>query len=349
MRNLLTATVLLLLFSCQKMNPEQEAIESVDQSITATVETTAQIPYHIGDSTKHPNMYIPQHQMGWLGYTFMGLWDAYKRLEKVDTGAVLKYDCVIGNGISEKQEANGFTYLDFDSKANGQPRDFVVDRSADGIQDQYSTNSYNFPGMLRLMLFKDGKLVSSKMKQQFYVENNRERENFPWAAQHYYDGDTMYIFRGCGDNYFNSMPIPSIGGVPINGKYVLKVEVNPDKVITESDYTDNVSFLPFRVDGMTPTTDTTALSLQAPAAAQWIECRELKGKTKGGIPKGVSLKWTNVQCENYCVEKNGRMIKVWYDGTEFIDPTGTKYDTYRIRSNNWGLGNVFNEPKKPVR
>lgn len=342
-KQFLLIAAMISVVSCKKMQDieplAQQQASHVIESITTT--TTG---YHIGDSTKHPNLYIPQHQMGWLGFTFMGLWDAYKRLEKVDTGVVLKYDCVIGNGISEKQEANGLTYLDFDSKANGQPRDFVVDRSADGIQDQYSTNSYNFPGMLRLMLFKDGKLVSSKMKQQFYVENNRERENFPWAAQHYYDGDTMYIFRGCGDNYFNSMPIPSIGGVPVNGKYVLKVEVNPDKVITETDYTDNVSFLPFRVDGMTPTTDTTALSLQAPAAAQWIECRLLKGKIKG-----ASLKWTNVQCENYCVEKNGRMIKVWYDGTEYVDPTGTKYDTYRIRSNNWGLGNVFNETRMPVR
>lgn len=339
MRNLLTATILLLLFSCQKMNVDQEAQQAAATSITATVETTAQISYHIGDSSRHPNLYIPQHQTGWLGYLFMGLYDAYKRLEAKDTGVVLKYDCVIANGVSEK---NNTSFIDFDSKANGQPRDFVVDRSADGIVDQYSTNTYNFPGMLRLMLFKDGKLVSSKIKQQFYVTNNRERENFPWGAQHYYGGDTMYVFHGCGDNYFNAIPIPSVGGVPVAGKYVLKVEVNPDKVITETDYTDNVSFLPFNVSGMVPTTDTTALSLQAPKPAQWMECKLLRGKVKG-----VSLKWSNVQCENYCVEKNGKMIKVWYDGTEFIDPAGTKFDTYRIRSNNWGLGNVFNSYQKP--
>lgn len=315
---------------------QQEELEtSASQQVIEPITTTT--AYHIGDPNRHPNLYIPEAETGWLGYALMGLRTAYKRMEFANGVWKLKYDCVIANGVK-----NATSFIDFDGKQNGQPRDFVVCRPCDGIKDQYETNTYDFPGMLKLTLFSGGKVVGSVLKQQFWVENNRERVNFPWANQHYYGMDTMYIFRGAGDNYFNSMPIPSdANNQPIAGKYALKVEVNPDKVITESDYTDNVSFLPVSINGTNVVTDETALLENKPFAAAWVECKLLRGKLKG-----VSLKWSNVECENYCIERNGQMIKVWYNGTEFIDLTGTKNDTYRIRSNNWGLGNVYNEYKK---
>jgi hypothetical protein len=333
MKNQLLLLILITFaFSCKKVDVKQEKI--VPQVVQTEPPALATTTNHIGDPNRTPNLYIPEDEPGWLGYTKMGLYSAYKRLETKDTGVVLAYDCVIANGIK-----NATSFTDFDTKLNGQPRDFVVCRPCDGVVDQYETNTYDFPGMLAITLFKDGQVVTKKLKQQFWVENNRERVNFPWSSQHYYGNDTMYIFWGAGDDYFNRIQVPTINGVPVTGKYVVKVEVNPDKLITESNYKDNYGFLPVSINGMTVVTDTTALQNQAPKTAQWIEYKLLKGKVKG-----ISLKWSNVNCENYCIEKNGAMIKVWYNDTSYIDPTGHRGDTYRIRSNNWGLGNVFNNP-----
>jgi hypothetical protein len=314
------------------MNPEQEAIDAVQNSITATVETTAQIPNHIGDPNRTPNLYIPQHEKGWLGYTYFGLYDGNIRLETSADGSInLSYQCDIANGI--KDSASALT-PDYSGKC-----DFVVCKPCDGIENQYS-GSYDFPGMLSIMLFKDGKVVGEKIKQTFDVVNSGEVDNYNWrAGQHYFGNDTMYIFHGCRDEYRNKLKVPSVSGIPVPGKYVARVQINPDKLITESNYSDNTSFLPVRIEGMTVTLDTSALSLQAPEKAQWLEYKLLKGKVKG-----VSLKWLDVECQNYCIEKNGQMIKVWYNDTSYIDPTGRRGDVYRIRSNNWGFpnGNVYN-------
>lgn len=338
MKKLLTAIILLFLVSCQKMNPEQEAIDAVQNSITATVETTAQIPYHIGDPNRTPNLYIPQHEKGWVGFDYFGLWDGNKRLQLAADGTIdFIYQCDIANG---KKDSAFALAPDYSGKS-----DFVVCKPCDGIQTQYN-GSYNFPGMLSIMLFKDGKVVSEKIKQTFDVVNSGEVDGYNWrAGQWYYGNDTMYIFHGCRDEYQNKIKVPSINAVPVTGKYVLRTEINPDKVITESNYKDNTSLLPVYINGMTVTLDTSALSLQTPEKAQWIECKLLKGK----LGKGVSLKWTNTGCQNYCIERNGQMIKVWYDSTAFVDPLGTRSSVYRIRSNNWGLGNVFNDPKTAVR
>jgi hypothetical protein len=342
MRNILTATILLFLFSCKKEISDKELSQALDQSITATGDASQILAdYHIGDPNRHPNLYIPTHQLGWYGYTYFGLYDGSKRLIRNTDGSVdFGYSCDIANGVNGPN-ATAMT-IDYSGAS-----DFVVDKSNDGIPDQVYTGDYNFPGMLSIILFKDGKVVGTKMKQSFDVVNGGEIDTYNWRnGQHYYVGDTMYIFHGCRDNYFNKIRVPIVNGVPVSGKYVARVQINPDKLITESDYTDNTSFLPVYIDGpaFTVTVDTTALLGQAPQVSQWIECKVIHGK---GL-KGVSLKWTDVQCQNYCIEKNGQMIKVWYDGTAFIDPFGTAKDTYRIRSNNWGFagGNVYNDYKK---
>jgi hypothetical protein len=336
MKNQLLLLILITFaFSCKKVDLKQEKVapQVVQTEPPAMATTTG----HIGDPNRTPNLYIPQHEKGWLGFTSFGLWDGNIRLETATDGSInLSYQCDIANG---KKDSAFALNPDYTGKS-----DFVVCKPCDGIVNQYS-GSYDFPGMLSIMLFKDGKVVGEKIKQTFDVVNSGEVDNYNWrAGQHYYGNDTMYIFNGCRDEYRNKIRVPMLEGMAVPGKYVVRVEINPDKLITESNYKDNTSLLPVSINGMTVTLDTSALSLQMPQAAQWLEYKLLKGKVKG-----VSLKWTNTQCQNYCIEKNGAMIKVWYNDTSFIDPTGHRGDVYRIRSNNWGLGNVFNNPVTIVR
>jgi hypothetical protein len=332
MKNQLFFLLLIIFaFSCNKVDLSQgnQAASQLTEPLTAT---TATATGHIGDPNRTPNLYIPQHEKGWLGYTYFGLYDGSFRLQTASDGTIdLAYPCHIANG---KKDSAQFLDIDYSGKS-----DFVVCKPCDGIQTQYS-GSYDFPGMLSIMLFKDGKVVGEKIKQTFDIYSMGEVDGYNWrAGQHYYGADTMYLFPGTWDEYFNKIKVPSVSGVAVPGKYVVRVEINPDKLITESNYKDNTSFLPVSISGTTVTLDTSALSLQMPQPAQWIEYKLLKGKVKG-----VSLKWSNTQCQNYCIEKNGVMIKVWYNDTTYVDPTGHRGDTYRIRSNNWGLGNVFNNP-----
>ncbi len=340
MKKLLTFLMVFAFFSCQKDKDQLADLQIEERASVAQV--TAPSGYTIGDTSKRPNLYIPISEAGWAYNPLVGLYPGFKSITAInDTSVEFGYACYIANGIKNFDAAQAFP---FDYSGN---KDFVSCRPCDRVADPYSTRDYNFPGMLSVKAYGFGKVVSTLEKQNFYVGPNYTRVGFDFLKQisyNWFRSDTMYIPWGCGDNYFNRITLPATGGVVKEGYYVVKVHVNPDSVIRESDYSDNISYLPVYVQGTSVRVDTNALNV-APQAPSFNECKIQRGKLKG-----VSLKWEG-EADAYCVERNGVMIVKWLYGKQYLDINGTTNDSYRIISRveyNRRLGG-YTDFKKPSR
>lgn len=343
MKNLLLVLLLGLSFIACKKELIEEPVESLQVNATPA-------QAKIGDPNRLPNLYIPEDEGGWAGGTRMGLVPAYKTVGIVfvdqylaevynvpvnSQHVALKYECLIANGI--KGEVSNFV---FDRTGY---KDFVVDRSEDGIASEYSSTSYNFPSMLSIKLFKNGThaLPTTKViKQNFWVATNEGRIGFWNAPVRDYESDTMAIHHGGGDLYYNKVLLPSQDGVAVDGLYVLVVEINPDKVIVESNYTDNRSIFPFRMTGGQLTHDPSAVQANL-ASAPTNFTGVLSGK---GNNKIVTLSWNStadhvhlwfngqpVPSEDYYIYEKSWVVKV---------PANFKSGTFTIKAHNPGVGSA---------
>jgi hypothetical protein len=336
MKKILFAVILLV--GCSKKDKISDSLSHAS-SRTSDIAASTTTFHHIGDPNRTPNLYILENDPGWLGYSSLGLWtiDARPRIEFDNTGqARIGYNCWIGNGVKNSPT--------FQFDPSGQ-KDFVVCRPCDGIIDSSYTGSYDnltFPGMLAIRLFQNGEYVGNKIKQQFWVEPNFERDNFPWNGYPRYGNDTMYIYWGTADNYFNRINVPTVNGTPVQGKYVVQVEVNPDGVITESNKDDNIGLMPVSIVGTTVTIDQSAIAENVPKPIT-----DLKAVYNGkGQYKTVTLTWTS-KAQEFCVAKDGVMIKSVYGTSangvqQYVDTVsgGFKSASYFIQAENEGIGKI---------
>ena len=178
------------------------------------------------------------------------------RITNGDTAVRITYECIVLNRAA--QDKSGIN-------------DFVIPRSSAGNYDSV-TKSWNFKFMLSLkMFYANGAQYDTIRKQSYNMEPGEQLIThfdptwgwgFDWSKVRYYGADTMNLPASTGDMYVNSMSVPKtkINGktVGLPGSYYLVITFNPEKVIPETDYTNNTVILPFRIlaDGMTAVIDT---------------------------------------------------------------------------------------------
>jgi len=107
---------------------------------------------------------------------------------------------------------------------------------------------YHFTDFARYSLLNDaGTIVSKARKQAFCARDDiRNDPNSPDAAK--YDCQNQGITRGWSDKYSALLPCQwlDISDLP-PGNYTLEVEVNPNRKMTELDYTDNIARIPVTI------------------------------------------------------------------------------------------------------
>jgi hypothetical protein len=301
----------------------------------------------LGDPSRLPNLYIPESETGWAWSTGpRGLHTAYFQLVGTYVSGgfaaayglpnnsyhyALNYECLIANGI---KGSNAFPF-----DPSGQ-KDFVIDRSEDGIIDSSYNFSYQFPGMIALKLYENGELAGpapiKRIKQNFWVANNEQRVGF--VQQRFYSGDTMVISWGAGDLYYNKILVPELNGQAKDGLYVVQVEINPDREIIESDYSDNVSVLPFRIQSGVAYLDFTAIQSNIARTPTNFQ-GQIIGK---GNNKQVHLTWTS-GADHVHLWHNDQPIPSHdfyiYEDEYFLNvPASYKGGTFKIVAHNKGIG-----------
>lgn len=302
MRNLLTATVLIFLFSCQKMNTDLEAIDAAQTSITATLETTAQIQ----------SLYIPEDEGGWQTSSGRaGLFNAYKNVSfttvnsylsqmyrgKVAVGTrvkLLNYGCLIANGIA----GDSWDTTINNPKTRSGVNDFIVNND----------DSQSLP--LEISTYSNGGVYLGRKKEEFdYTPTDNRTGSVKGAV---YSGKD-FIWWGWGDTYYNNAIIPKEDGL-----YVIAVTLDYGKVNPQT------SLLPIKVIGTTVVTDTTAIEANKAKPATNYKAGIQRGKVKG-----VNISWEG-NGYAYCIERDGLMIVKWQDIRSYFDSSGNKFSNYKI-------------------
>lgn len=336
-----------ILFSCSKpkdltppdyMFGSRKANSEVLQEITQY----ADLP-PLGDVNKKANPYIPEDESGWVTSDpsgRIGLYRAYKRVEliTVDENLVEAYDgkvtlgqlvvacgynCVVGNGV----KGDVFPDSLYKYTLSGE-RDWVVDRAA------YSGGTYLFKGYLQVVVYKNGEVVLSRKKEDVYFANNEHRVGAPTGQ--FYPGNVMFMNYGHGDLYFNTAII-SLDPNDIDGEYVIVVTIAPYGNVPGDDLSDNTGYLPMRVAGGVPVTDTSAFSANAAKpATNYKAVPSGKGRSRGNL-----ITWEGSSYA-YCIERwnpdtnQWDMILRWFDGRSFFDADGNMKSIYRIVSRTQG-------------
>jgi hypothetical protein len=301
MKNTILAILLIMFFSCSKVNPYQEAQQAAQASVTATVETTAQLS----------SIYIPEDESGWItSHTSgrVGLFHAYQTIShtsvnsymaeqyggKVPVGTMVKintYECLSGNGIA------GDTW---DTAINN-----PITRS--GWADYITVGGIQ-PTPLSINVYSNGDLFLGRKKDEFYYTNSDQRIGATKGI--YYPGQNV-MWWGWGDTYRATAIIPEE-----DGYYVIAVSLDYNKPNPKT------SLLPIRVTGLTSVVDTAGANAAKPAA-------NYKAVIQRGKIKGVNISWQGSGYA-YCIERDGQMILKWADVRSFFDPSGSKFSQYKI-------------------
>jgi hypothetical protein len=346
MKKFLSLTVFIAVFGCGTYEEPTTTSPSTSKMINGQ--------YHIGDENRSPDLYIPQLEQDWQGWTNgMGLWNPpYKlvnygylgltqdsyivTIPRGETEPHMSYPCFIANGADYKNNPNG-------------KNDFVSDRSEDGIQEEVGSD-YIFPGMLSIVTFQDGLPIGEVKKQSFWVEPSDAKVGYNWdypedgGDRRVYDNDTMSIPAGTADLYSNEAKVR-------HGKNLIVVEINPDLLITESNYNNNVSVLPVNVN-LTPvagtgwigiaTLDTSAIEANKTHPAKDV----VVTKNFKGASKYITIDW---QCPYhepiyvkhwFTLKKNGVVVKDKFDESIYTDYVSGSFKsaTYEITIHVTGLG-----------
>jgi len=258
---------------------------------------------HIGDPNRKPDLAPIELEYRWRGYFTEGFGIRMQRwlsIKKWANGYMyVHYACPLGNVADT---ASSLLYPD------GSANDFVVDRSNDGIIDTvYSVYNYQYPGMISIRIYQGGQRLFTTLKQDYWVVNTNHIDGYEFYPRTY-RGDTMYISAMSADFYVNYARLPStVPGTADAGKYVVVVEVNPEKIVTESNYDNNIGTLPFRVENNLPILDLTAIAENKPVPVTNLTAV----KKLTGNPKTVTLTWQN---NNGSVPRPDDVYEVWENG-----------------------------------
>jgi len=290
----------------------------------------------IGIVNTLPSIYIPEHEFHWNGLeeSGLGLWSAgtYSVTKTIANDTTLNYSCWVAN---KKGPDGNFDY----SGAS----DFVVKMSEDGIPINPLSGDYNFPGMLSITTFQNGLPIAQVEKQRFYVTPTDFMIGHDYFAMRQYGADTMSIPCGTSDEYVNRAKVRG-------GKNLIVVEINPDKLIVERDYTDNVSVLPVNVTfgtfagvrvGTGVLDHSAILENQAHPVTNIVPTKNFQGANKF-----VSLDWDCPYHEPiyvkhwFTIKKNGNILADNIESSNFTEKIKGSYRTsvYEVFVTVKGLG-----------
>lgn len=321
MKNLtLIIFAVILIASCKKQLDEDFAVTKREEVPQAEVTGES-----IGISGQSPDLIIEELSYeysanGWPdGYGIRYTGTNFGIRTNSDGTKYLLYNCPVAN-IAPQQA---------DHKT-----DLVIDMIADGIA--IGTGGYAFKGFLGRALFQNGLPVFPVIKEVFRVENSDYRNGFNYALEKYYSGDTMAIGAQAADNYSNRAKVlQNEDGSAKDGKYLLVVEINPDRLIYETNYDNNISTLPFKVQNGIATVDLSAIDENKTQPATELTGVRAKGK--------IYLDWECPYHEPiyvrhwFTVYKNGALLADNLLSSQFVDKGGKKA-TYTIFINVPGLG-----------
>jgi hypothetical protein len=284
MKKILLLIGLVTIFGCSQNEEPITQNPSTAKNTTLAVESATG---HIGDPTKTPDLYIAEFDPAskWQGWDEEvglrnppyddGTFAIYPRME-LNYQAALHYSCFIANGAP----------IDY----TGQ-NDFVVCMPCDGITNEQSAQ-YQFPGMISIVTFQDGLPIGEVIKQSFWVLPTDWMTGYDYNQQirwdvtdGLYNQRYMFIAAGTADNYGNHALIKE-------GKNLIVVEINPDLLITESNYNNNVSTLPVNVGPLTNNQGKALLDLTAIEANKTRPAfNVVVTKNFKGADKYVNLNW----------------------------------------------------------
>jgi len=321
MKKLLLIPILLMLISC-----------SVDEQVLKQ-------EARIGIQTNTPDLIIVEKEFDWafrpngFGIRIPFYNDGTYRVEykaktfggtELDT--VFTYSCPIAN-IAE-QRADGTT-------------DFVVNKEEDGFQN--GSGGYDFEGMLSITTFQNGLPVGEVIKQTFDVAPTHTKLDFNYLLETNYEEPFMAIPARTADMYTNRAVVRS-------GKQVVVIQVNPNLLINESNYDNNVSTLPINVT-ITGTDNnllgTAVVDESAIAENQTIPPSELTA-TRSRV-RGRTHVFLDFHCpyhapiyanHHFTIKRNGVVIADNLEHSEFTDVMNGNPQTvtYEITTTVIGLG-----------
>jgi hypothetical protein len=319
------------LFSC---STDEEIVKSENYS-------------KIGIQTNTPNLVITEKEFDWqfkpngFGIRIPFYADGTYKVEykaKVFGGTeldtVFTYFCPIAN--IAQQVADGST-------------DFVVNKEEDGFAN--GSGGYDFEGLLSITTFAPGENgyylpIAEVIKQTFDVSPTHLKNDFNYLLENYYTEPFMAIPARTADMYTNRAVVRS-------GKQVVVIEVNPNLLINESNYDDNVSTLPINVT-ITGTDNNflgTAVvdegillgNLTAPPS-NIVVTKNFQGRNKfvkidWECPYHESLEQPYYVKHHFTVKKNGVIVADKIDHSEYTETVRGNYQnaTYTITTTT-GLG-----------
>lgn len=305
MRNILTATILILLFSCKKEISDKELSQALDQSITATGEAS-QIPTKadiiipfLNESNFGYPMGVGVDQPRLLNRTVTSTFQfSYPQYTIGQTYRFIVYNCPLTN--IAPQSADGSTNL-------------IVPKASYGTYDSIFRR-WRFKNFLKVITWFNGKPILETKKESYDLAGTSQARDWKSSMEPYLGIDTMGIPARTADDYAGWAEVPMNENLQTPpGYYVIDITFNPLHVLPESDYDNNRQFLPVRINAdQTIVIDSAAFSANSGQVNNLTGVANLKGKLKS-----VSLSWSG-QADYYEVYKDGLIVKNTTDNS-FID------------------------------
>lgn len=274
MKKIILTLVILLLVACSS--------DDNNQVVNTTMNRT------IGDVTKTPNLGIAEKNFNYKGYTNgFGI-----RVPPYDNGTYgVGYTTVNFNTTVLDTVITYFCPIENRAPINYSGiYDFVVNKVTDGTI--YGSGSYTFDGLLSITTYRKGLPIGIIYKNLYDVQATDETNEYDNTQQIDYNQlynsiDYMWIPAGTADSYTNRAIVRS-------GLNLIVVEVNPGRVVTESNYDDNISKLPVNVT-MTPVNNLLGTAVVDLAAIDDNRTRVVTNlsyiKDLKGRDKSITIDW----------------------------------------------------------
>jgi hypothetical protein len=321
MKKLLLLFLSIILYSCSG----DDVITSANTTAQKT-KSTSKISSLTVTNVRTPDLYVPELETGWqyrgpIGLRLPTYPADVNTYWKVFNGKLPMY-LFIANKPG--------TTIDYTGQS-----DFVYDATYD-----YYSGGYNIVGLFRITSYVNG--IPTEVNTSNYYSENTEPDivngGVNGSLQTY--SLAYYLNSGTARELYNESQLrPGV----VDGLNLVVVEINPDRLINESDYTNNVTTLPLMVTG-----DTAVLDLNAIAANQTIPV-VLSNNLKNRSGKTITFSWTsvydttNVKVKyHFIVKKNGVVVadnltKNSYSEVLRGKPT-SKSNIYEIITSVNGLG-----------
>lgn len=325
---LLTLLLITILYSCS--NDNLQDITTLGSDSNTKVKTGKNISRLALTTVRTPDLYVPEFETGWKNLSTIGLRvPTYESYWKI-FDSKLPMNLFIAN----KPPVTGIDYT-------GQS-DFVYETEYD-----YYSGGFNIIGLFRITSYVNG-IPTEVNTSNYYSETTGTDilDGGIFSSLQTYS-NVYYLNSGLGRDLYNENQLrPSV----VDGLNLIVIEINPDMLITESDYTNNVTTLPLMISG--GINGTAVLDLNAISANQTIPVvlstnlkttENLKGRTKS-----ISFSWTsiydttNVKVKyHFIIKKNGVVVVnnlTTNTYTEVLPNGKPTINTYEIITNVSGLG-----------